>query len=87
MGFITRVVADGRAVAEALQVADMLLQNSPLGVRLIKKGMWSSLECGSLQAAVDIENRNQILAIQTKDSLEAMKAYSIEKRKPNYRDE
>ena len=46
--------------------------------------MWSNLEIPSLQAGIDIENRNQILASQTADMREAMAAF-LEKRDPDFR--
>jgi enoyl-CoA hydratase len=46
--------------------------------------MWSNLEIPSLQAGIDIENRNQILATQTDDHREALAAF-LEKREPSFR--
>ena len=51
---------------------------------LTKEVMWSNLEVGSLQAGIDLENRNQILASTTEDHQEAMAAF-LEKRPPTFR--
>jgi enoyl-CoA hydratase len=45
--------------------------------------MWSSLEIPGLQQAIDLENRQQIMASATSDHREAMQAF-LEKRPPNY---
>ena len=50
---------------------------------MTKEVMWSQLETVSLQAGIDLENRTQILASQTTDQLEAMRAF-LEKRPPNF---
>jgi enoyl-CoA hydratase len=83
IGLVTRVVPDGEVLDSALETARLVLANSPFGVRMTKEVMWSQLEIGSLQAGIDIENRNQILASQTDDMREAMAAF-LEKRDPQY---
>jgi enoyl-CoA hydratase len=35
---------------------------TPLGVALTKEGLWSALVIPGLQAAIDMENKQQILA-------------------------
>jgi len=67
LGLVTRVVDGGNddVVAEALRFAELIRGNSPMGVWMTKEVMWSNLETGSLQAGVDLENRNQMLCLQT----------------------
>jgi enoyl-CoA hydratase len=86
IGLISKVVKDGQAVEASLEFADLILQNSPLGVRLTKQVMWSALD-SSFLSVIELENRGQALALQTKDSVEAVKAYFTEKRRPVYLDE
>jgi len=86
IGLLSAVVPDGQALPAALDKAAQVMDNSPLGVRLTKQAMWASLECGSMQAAIELENRNQILAIRTEDSVEAVQAYFVEKRPPRWRE-
>jgi enoyl-CoA hydratase len=45
--------------------------------------MWSSLEIPGMQQAIDLENRQQIMASATADHREAMTAF-LERRAPNY---
>jgi enoyl-CoA hydratase len=42
-----------------------------------------SVDAGSLEAAIAMEDRNQILCSQTNDMREGMRAF-LEKRKPVY---
>jgi enoyl-CoA hydratase len=86
IGLVTRVVPDADVVDAALAEAELILANSPFGVRMTKEVMWSQLEIGSLHAGIDLENRTQILASTTGDMNEAMAAF-VEKRSPQFGDQ
>ena len=86
IGLVTRVVADGDVVDSAMATAELIVNNSPFGVRMTKEVMWSQLEIGSLQAGIDLENRTQVLSSFTGDLNEAMAAF-MEKRAPNFTDQ
>jgi excinuclease ABC subunit C len=64
--------------------ADML-RNSPIGLRLTKECLKLSIDAPSLEAAVAMEDRNQILAAQTNDFREGVVAF-LQKRPPRYGD-
>jgi enoyl-CoA hydratase len=84
IGLVSRVVPDGHVVDAALEIADQIAANSPFGVWMTKEVMWSNLEISSLQAAIDLENRTQILTSFTADMPEAMRAF-LEKREPEFK--
>ena len=86
IGLVTRVVADEAVLASAIETAQLIVGNSPFGVRMTKEVMWSQLEIGSLQAGIDLENRTQILSSFTGDLTEAMAAFA-EKRPARFTDE
>jgi enoyl-CoA hydratase len=86
IGLVTRVVPDDEVVDSALETADLIVGNSPFGIRMTKEVMWSQLEIGSLQAGIDLENRTQVLSSFTGDLTEAMAAF-VEKRPPQFRDQ
>ena len=67
----------------ALETARQIRSNTPLGVWLTKEAMWSALEIPSQRAAIDLENRQQILASMTEDMGEAIAAF-LDKREPRY---
>ena len=75
-----------RLVAEAAETyIEEMLGTSPLGLRLTKECLNMSVDAGSLEAAVAMEDRNQILAAQTADCGEGIRAF-LEKRRPVYAD-
>jgi enoyl-CoA hydratase len=86
IGLVSRVSEEGGAVALALETAELIVGNSPFGVRMTKEVMWSQLEIGSLQAGIDLENRTQVLSSFTGDLMEAMQAF-VEKRPARFTDE
>ncbi|MFN8545244.1 MAG: enoyl-CoA hydratase-related protein [Candidatus Binatia bacterium] len=85
IGLVSRVVPDGEVLDSALQMADQMCELSPFGIQMTKAVLWSNLEASSLTAALDLENRNQLLAGYTGNLDEAKTAFR-EKRKPVYRD-
>jgi enoyl-CoA hydratase len=85
IGMVSRVVPDGAVIDSALETAELIVANSPFGVRMTKEVMWSQLEIGSLQAGIDLENRTQVLSSFTGDLQEAMAAF-MEKRPPEFTD-
>jgi enoyl-CoA hydratase len=85
IGLVSRVVSDGEVVGAARATAELIVANSPFGVRMTKEVMWSQLEIGSLQAGIDLENRTQVLSSFTGDLTEAMAAF-VEKRPPRFED-
>ena len=58
-----------------------MLTTSPLGLRLTKECLNMSVDAGSLEAAIAMEDRNQILTAQTNDFREGISAF-LQKRKP-----
>jgi enoyl-CoA hydratase len=83
IGLVIEVVPDDTLEEAVLAKADQIMLNTPFGVALTKQGMWSALEIPGQQAAIDLENRQQIMASFTADAQEGMAAF-LEKRPPNY---
>jgi enoyl-CoA hydratase len=84
IGLVVDLVDDDALLATAVAKAEQVMANSPFGVALTKEGMWSALEIPGMQAAIDLENRQQIMASATADHREAMAAF-LERRPPDYR--
>lgn len=85
VGLVSEVVADDQLDAAALPYLDEMLTTSPLGLRLTKECLNMSVDAGSLEAAVAMEDRNQILCAQTADFSEGISAF-LAKRQPHYQD-
>ena len=82
---VSRVVPDAELDRAAEEMARKILRNSPLGVRLTKECLRYSVDAPSLDAAIAMEDRNQILTTRTKDVREGIAAF-LEKRAPKYED-
>jgi enoyl-CoA hydratase len=83
LGLVSRVVPDGELLDSAFGVADEICQNAPFGVVMTKEVMWANLAAPSLEAAIHLENRTQILASQSGDFVEALAAFA-QKRPPHF---
>ncbi len=82
-GLVSEVVPDDQLVAAAKPYLDEMLTTSPMGLRMTKEGLTMAVDGTSLEAAMAIENRNQIMCARTQDAKEGMRAF-IEKRAPVY---
>jgi enoyl-CoA hydratase len=82
-GLVSRVVPDDELEATALPLIDRMLTTAPLGLRLTKECLRMSLDAPSLEAAIAMEDRNQILAATGPDFAEGISAF-FEKRRPAY---
>jgi enoyl-CoA hydratase len=86
MGLVSRVVADDAVVDEALAIAATMGEYSPYGLAMTKDVLWVNLENPSLESAIEIEDRNQLMLGFTDNLPEAIRAFD-QKRKPVYTDE
>jgi enoyl-CoA hydratase len=79
-------LADADALLErALGAAEQVAEWSPWGIRLTKQGMWSALEVASEQAAIEYEDRQQIMATFGSAPAEAVTAF-LNKRPAQFAD-
>ena len=85
IGLLADVAGDGRLAERALEAAKQIAALAPWGVRLTKQGMWSALEIPSEQAAVEYEDRQQIMATFSIGVPEAAGAF-LEKRPADFVD-
>jgi enoyl-CoA hydratase len=85
IGLLADVVEEERLLARSLEAAEQIASLAPWGVRLTKRGMWSALEIPSEQAAVEYEDRQQIMSTFGNAVPEAVGAF-LEKRPANFAD-
>jgi len=85
IGLVADVAGDGGLPERALAAAQQIATLAPWGVRLTKQGMWTALEIPSEQAAVEYEDRQQIMATFGKGVPEAIEAF-LQKRAPEFED-
>lgn len=83
IGLVVESFPDDVLMDAAMAKANEVMLNTPIGVALTKEGMWSALEIPGMQAAIDLENRQQIMASFSDDAREMRKAKQ-EGRQPRF---
>jgi enoyl-CoA hydratase len=86
IGLVSRTVPDDQLLDVTYELAERICGISTHGVSMTKKVLWSALEVGSLEAALDMENRNQLLVRLTTQNLEEYIRSRREGRTPTYLD-
>jgi enoyl-CoA hydratase len=86
MGLVSRVVADEALLEECLDVAEQMCRYSPYGLAMTKDVVWANLEVGSLEAAIELEDRNQLMLGFTENLPDAIRAFDAGTT-PAYTDE
>ncbi len=84
IGLVLRSVPAGSLQNEALQLAESIMVNSPIGIWLTKQSLWFNQGIGSLEAAIEMENRAVIVSQATEDTAEKRASFR-EKRKPEFK--
>ena len=83
LGLIGSIVDPDDIEFAADELVGELLAATPIGLRLTKEALNHSINAASLEAAVAMEDRNQILAASSPDYREGVAAF-LEKRRPEY---
>ncbi|MGH0030555.1 MAG: enoyl-CoA hydratase/isomerase family protein [Myxococcota bacterium] len=84
-GLVSSVVPDAELDAAARAMAGRMLRNSPLALRLTKDCLKANIDTGSLESAIAMEDRNQVLTARSADFREGISAF-LEKREPKFQD-
>lgn len=84
-GLVSEVVDEAELLERGLALADEMLATSPHGLRLSKQALNLNIDAQSLDAAMAIEDRQQVILSATEDHREALTAF-LEKRAPEYRE-
>jgi len=75
IGLISRMVDEEKLMAEAMDTARIMLSKSPLGLRLTKEALNQNLNAPSLEAAIELENRNQSICCCAPEFLKAVEEF------------
>ncbi|SCX32450.1 enoyl-CoA hydratase/isomerase family protein [Mycolicibacterium fluoranthenivorans] len=67
-GLVSQLVAPEQLLDKAIELACGIAQLAPLGVQLTKRTLQVNTDAGSLSAALELENRNQVLSHATDDA-------------------
>lgn len=85
MGLVSDIVPAENLLAAGLDLAADMLKAAPMGLRMTKESINAEIDAPSLEAALAIEDRQQVILIDTEDHREGVKAF-LEKRPAVYRD-
>lgn len=83
LGLVSRVGELPEIEAEARALIADMLHATPLGLRLTKEALGYAIDAPGMEAAIAMEDRNQILCAQGEDFKEGISAF-LEKREPRY---
>ena len=62
LGMVSRISEDTEVLQDALGIAETLCGYGKFGLESTKQVLWANLDAGSLETALHVENRSQILA-------------------------
>lgn len=80
MGMVSRVSPDGAALQDALEIAETLCGYGKFGLESTKQVLWANLDAGSLESALHVENRSQILASSSGEMRAFVQAFADRKK-------
>jgi enoyl-CoA hydratase/carnithine racemase len=86
VGLVSDVVPVERLLETGLDFATEMTRASPMGLRLTKQTLNALIDAPSLDTALTMEDRQQVMLLETSDHQEAVAAFR-EKRQPIYRDQ
>jgi len=86
IGLVLRMVEDADLLEACLDVARGVIQNVPMGITLTKQTLQVNQNIGSLEAAMEMESRATMIAINTDDAKEKRASF-WEKRSPVFKND
>ncbi len=75
-GLVSEVVEPDRLADRAVELACQIAGLAPLGVQLTKRALQVNTDAASLSSALELENRNQVIAHATDDAAARRKKWS-----------
>ena len=85
VNLISEIVPEERLRDAGLALAEEMLGTAPMGLRLTKDALNLAIDAPSLEAAMAVEDRQQVMMTTTEDHREAVAAF-LEKRAPVFKD-
>jgi enoyl-CoA hydratase/carnithine racemase len=75
-GLVSALVDDERLLDHALELAAQVAAHSPIAVELTKRALQVNVDASDLTAALEMENRNQVMTSATAESAAARAAWT-----------
>ena len=79
IGLVSRLIEDGDLMDAVMETARMMLLKSPMGLRLTKEALNQNLNAPSLEAAIELENRNQSICCFSQEFYKAVEEFTNRK--------
>ena len=79
LGMVNRVVEEEKLLETALAHARLMKEKSPTALRLTKEALNQNLTAPTLEAAINIEDRNQSIAVFTPEFTRAVENFARKK--------
>jgi enoyl-CoA hydratase/carnithine racemase len=73
---VSEVIEPDRLADRALELASLIADLAPLGVQLTKRALQVNTDAAGLSSALELENRNQVLAHATDEAAERRQKWS-----------
>lgn len=84
LGLLSDVVPHDQLLDTGIALAEEMIANAPYGLALTKQALNVNIDAPSIDAALALEDRQQVMLTATDDHWEAMTAF-VEKRAPVYK--
>ncbi|RAU99670.1 enoyl-CoA hydratase/isomerase family protein [Mycobacterium colombiense] len=75
-GLVSEVVEPDRLADRAVELASLIAGHAPLGAQLTKRALQINTDAASLAAALELENRNQVISHATDEAAQRRKKWS-----------
>ncbi len=75
-GLVSELVDDERLRDRSLELASLIATHSPLAVRMTKRALQVNTDAPDLIAALELENRNQVIAHTTEEAAAARRRWA-----------
>jgi enoyl-CoA hydratase/carnithine racemase len=75
-GLVSELVEPNRLAERAIELATLIADLPPLGVQLTKRALQVNTDAAGLASALELENRNQVIAHATDEASERRKKWS-----------
>ncbi|MCA3254702.1 MAG: enoyl-CoA hydratase/isomerase family protein [Alphaproteobacteria bacterium] len=85
VGLLSEIVAEEALLDAGLALAADMLATAPMGLRMTKDALNLAIDAPSIEAAMAVEDRQQVMMTTTADHREAVAAF-LEKRAPRFED-
>jgi enoyl-CoA hydratase/carnithine racemase len=86
VGLVSDIVPVDDLFTRGMEFASEMLRTSPMGLRMTKQALNMLIDAPSLDAALMMEDRQQVILLETHDHTEAVAAFR-ERRDPTYSDQ